>query len=391
MRNSVDLFRFVDKRPKEFANAELEAEIATAKTEAKDFSNESRDKARELLKKGAGDGGDLTAKKEFARARTQRININVLDDIKALQFFEYITLQDDEVPVVYIEVDWPVDAWVISGYGHSPERLFINRDSVDWYRTVWYKTDRYFYPVRSAQSGDLNLQARLMRRAEHDLKCVIDRDLWTLLVAGIGAFVAGTTYQLDPRIIAALYPATNYVNSMAQGALTKVVFMDLFDHVNRLGQGRKVVNIKVRTDAPRDIWTWVSVTTGFAATAAQGAPVSPQQTVSPQTQKEIEQSGTLTQLFGYTFNIETVNDIPQTAVDTQIGNTGAAGRYLFASMNEPAGKYYEKPGQDTEVTYSEKECDIMGRENQEGFYIKKALCMIMPDPMRKNYVCQRYA
>lgn len=388
MRNSVDLFHFVSKRPNEFANSVLEAEIADAKTKTKDFSNESREKATDLLKKGAGADGDWKAKKAFARARTQRININVLDDIKALQFFEYITLQDDEVPVVYIEVDWPVDAWVISGYGHSPERIFINRDSVDWYRTVWYKTDRYFYPVRSAQSGDLNLQARLMRRAEHDLKCIIDRDLWNLLVAGIGAFVAGTTYLLDPRII--LYPTTNYLQSQAQGALTKVVFMDLFDHVNRLGQGRRVVNIKVRTDAPRDIWNWVSVVTGFAATAVQGRPIDPQQTVSPQTQKEIEQSGTLNQLFGYTFNIETVNDLPQTAIDTQVGNAGTAGRYLFASMNEPAGKYYEKPGQDQEVTYSEKECDIMGRENQEGFYIKKALCMIMPDPMRKNYVCQRY-
>ena len=388
MRNSVDLFHFVSKRPNEFANSVLEAEIADAKTKTKDFSNESREKATDLLKKGAGADGDWKAKKAFARARTQRININVLDDIKALQFFEYITLQDDEVPVVYIEVDWPVDAWVISGYGHSQERIFINRDSVDWYRTVWYKTDRYFYPVRSAQSGDLNLQARLMRRAEHDLKCIIDRDLWNLLVAGIGAFVAGTTYLLDPRII--LYPTTNYLQSQAQGALTKVVFMDLFDHVNRLGQGRRVVNIKVRTDAPRDIWNWVSVVTGFAATAAQGRPIDPQQTVSPQTQKEIEQSGTLNQLFGYTFNIETVNDLPQTAIDTQVGNAGTAGRYLFASMNEPAGKYYEKPGQDQEVTYSEKECDIMGRENQEGFYIKKALCMIMPDPMRKNYVCQRY-
>ena len=391
MRNSVDLFRFVDKRPKEFANTVLEADIAGAKQKTKDFSADSREQAIDLLKKGAGVTGDYDARKEFAKARTQRININVLDDIKALQFFEYISLQNDEVPVVYIEVDWPVDAWVISGYGHSPERLFINRDSVDWYRTVWYKTDRYFYPVRSAQSGDLNLQTRLMRRAEHDLTSVIDRDMWNLLVAGVGAFVAGTTYQLDPRIIAALYPATNYVNSAAQGALTVTVFKDLFDHVNRLGQGRRVVNIKVRTDAPRDIWDWVSVVTGWNATAAQGTPTNPQQTVSPQSQKEIEQSGTLTQLFGYTFNIETVNDIPQTAVDTQIGNTDAAGEYLFASMNEPAGNYYEKPGQNTEVLYSEKECDIMGRENQEGFYIKKALCMIMPDPMRQNYVCQRYA
>ena len=391
MRNSVDLFCFVDKRPKDFANSALEAEIAGAKKKMTDYTDENREIARELLKKGAGEDGDWNAKKEFARARTQRININVLDDIKALQFFEYITLQDDEVPVVYTEVDWPVDAWVISGYGHSPQRLFINRDSVDWYRIYWYKTDRYFYPVRSALSGDLNLQSRLMRRAEHDLACIIDRDLWNLLVAGIGAFVAGTTYQLDPRIIVALYPATNYINSAAQGALTKVVFMDLFDHVNRLGQGRKVVNIKVRTDAPRDIWTWVSVVTGWNATAVQGTPTNPQQTVSPQTQQAIEQSGTLTQLFGYSFNIETVNDIPQTAVDTQVGNDEAAGRYLFASMNEPAGKYYEKPGQAQEVIYSEKECDIMGKENQEGFYIKKALTMIMPDPMRKNYVCQRYA
>jgi len=231
----------------------------------------------------------------------------------------------------------------------------------------------------------------LMRRAEHDLKCVIDGDMWNLLVAGIGAFTAGTTYQLDPRIIAALYPATNYLDSSAQGSLTKTVFMDLFDHVNRLGQGRRVVNIKVRTDAPRDIWTWVSVVTGWNASAAQGTPTNPQQTISPQTQKEIEQTGTLTQLFGYTFNIETVNDIPQTTVDTQVGNAGAAGEYLFASMNEPAGKYYEKPGQATEVMYNEKECDIMGKENQEGFYIKKSLCMLMPDPMRRNYVCQRYA
>ena len=391
MRNSVDMFSFVPKRPAEFANAQLEADIASAKQETKDFSAESREKVKELLKKGAGEEGDWNAKKEFARARTQRININVLDDIKALQFFEYISLEDDEVPVVITEVDWPVDAWIVSGYGHTPQRLFINRDSVDWYTIRWYKTDRYFYPVRSALSGDLNLQSRLMRRAEHDLASVIDRDLWTLLVAGVGAFTAGTTYQLDPRINVALYPTTNYVNSAAQGALTVTVFKDLFDHVNRLGQGRKVVNIKVRTDAPRDIWDWVSVVTGFAATAAQGAPVNPQNTVSPQTQRDIEQRGTLTQLFGYTFNLETVNDLPQTAVDTQVGNTGTAGRYLFASMNEPAGKYYEKPSQATEVIYSEKECDIMGKENQEGFYIKKALTMIMPDPMRKNYVCQRYA
>ena len=390
MRNSVDLFSFVDKRPKEFASAMLESEIASTRQAEKDFSAESRDKAKELLKKGAGDGGDWDAKKEFARARTQRININVLDDIKALQFFEYISLEDNEVPVIYTEVDWPVDAWIVSGYGHTPQRLFINRDSVDWYKIKWYKTDRYFYPVRSAQSGDLNLQSRLMRRAEHDLSCIIDEDLWALLVAGIGAFVAGTTYQLDPRIIAALYPATNYLNSSGQGSLTVTVFKDLFDHVNRLGQGRKVVNIKVRTDAPRDIWDWVSVVTGWNATAVQGAPSDPRNTVSPQTQRDVEQSGTLTQLFGYTFNIETVNDIPQVAVDTQIGNAGAAGRYLFASMNQPSGKYYEKPGQAQEVLYTEKECDIMGKENQEGFYIKKAITMIMPDPMRMNYVCQRY-
>ena len=391
MRNSVDLFSFVDKRPREFTNQILEAEIAGAKDKAKDFSTESKEKAMDLLKKGAGESGDWNAKKEFAKARTQRININVLDDIKALQFFEYITLQDNEVPVVITEVDWPVDAWIVSGYGHTPQRLFINRDSVDWFKIKWYKTDRYFYPVRSAQSGDLNLQSRLMRRAEHDLACIIDGDMWTLLVAGIGAFTAGTTYQLDPRIIAALYPTTNYIQSTAQGSLTKVVFMDLFDHVNRLAGGRRVVNIKVRTDAPRDIWAWVSVVSGWNSNAAQGTPTSPQQTVSPQTQRDIEQSGTLTQLFGYNFNIETVNDIPQTAVDTQVGNAGAAGRYLFASMNEPAGKYYEKPGQATEVLYTEKECDIMGKENSEGFYIKKALTMIMPDPMRLNYVCQRYA
>jgi len=250
---------------------------------------------------------------------------------------------------------------------------------------VFYKTDRYFYPVESALYGQLNLQSRLMRRAEHDLACIIDRDLWILLVAGVGAFTAGTTYQLDPRVI--LYPTTNYLNLAAQTRLTVTVFKDLFDHVNRLGGGRRVVNIKTRTDAPRDIWDWVSVVSGFAAGTF---PVQPVQTVSPLTQRQIEQSGVLTNLFGFTFNMETCNDIPQTALDTQTGNAGAAGRYLFASMNEPAGKYYEKPGQEKTIIYSEHDCELMNRENQEGFCIKKTACMIMPDPMRKNYVCVRY-
>ena len=340
----------------------LRPEIASrvkADTKALNEARAPDTESREMLKASAE---SIQTKAEFASARVERIRLNIDAENRALEIFEYIPLADDEQPVVYAENDQSFYVKVIAQLGGSPQDMWVNADAVAAYNPYYVQSDRVFYPISSAVTGNLGISDRVNKRVAYNFASKIDVDLWALLDSIYEAFPAGA-YNLDSRILN--FPTTNLLDASAQGSFNLEVFKDIFEHFLKLG-GRQVRNIYVPVDAPRDIWDLQSLVSAVGASGEKDA----SKTVPNQVQFEIFRSGTVNNIFGYPVNI--------------IALPTLASNYAYVTTNLPAGQYFHKPSQDKVIHIDEFQASMLNKDNQEGVQMRQTIFMLIPDPYRLN-------
>jgi len=210
----------------------------------------------------------------------------------------------------------------------------------------------------------------LNARAAHDMAVKIDSDLWTLIAAGLGTF-SSRAYELDSNIDTNIWPTTNEVDKSSEGAITKNLFIEIFDHFDRLG--RRVRKIYVPADYKKQIRTWVSVVTGVSGSDIQ-------KSIDPVTQREIWQSGTLSKIFGESFQI-----IPMMTNPSSIFSDGGSKRYVLVATDKPAIVLYRKPAQAKSWLLTDKEVD-----NRTGFSSRETMGTAQPEPLELNYARFRF-
>lgn len=291
-----------------------------------------------------------------------RVRLNVLADTMALDFFQYRLLKDDDMPEFVSESDMPTAINIISEQGGQPTQVWTGEQNIVSWPLAYYTSAKTYVPLLSLEHGNIDETERAKKRAAYDLQQKIDVDLMSVLAASLGAFPA-STWILDSRIKD--MPTTNDLDWSAtcNGELTKDFWVLLFDHFDRLGL--KVKNIYVPSTIPKTMWKWVSVVSGFDGGATQ-----PGNTIDPSTQREIFRDGSVSRIFGHTFNMVTKNTLDGTTVGE---------KYIWVSTTEPAGFFFDKPA-------LARNWNITDREPfHRGFASIMAVGQAIPDPYRPRF------
>lgn len=307
---------------------------------------------------------DKARAQEYAQSRVDKIKINILQETLALELAEIINLPNEEQAIYVTSKEESVGINVIGTQGGAPLKQWTGDQQFTIVPSYWVQSDKYYYPIESPSFGAFSNSEDLTARAAHDMAVKIDDDLWTLVAAGLGVFPA-RAMELDSNIVSSLVPSSNEVDSSSEGAITKNLFIEIFDHFDRLG--RRVKKIYIPADYKKQIRTWVSVVSGIA-----GSDIT--KTIDPVTQREIWQSGSLSAMFGENFQI-----IPMMTNTGSIFINGGD-RYVLVATDKPAVKLYRKPGQAKSWLLTDKEVD-----NRTGFSSRETMGTAQPEPLRLNY------
>lgn len=313
---------------------------------------------------------DKARAEEYAQSRVDKIKINILQETLALELAEVIDLPDDEQAIYITSKEESVGINVIGTQGGAPLKQWTGDQQFTIVPLYWLQSDKYYYPIESPSFGAFRYSEELTGRAAHDMAVKIDDDLWTLIAAGLGSF-STRAYELDSNIDTNLWPTTNEVDKSSEGSITKNLFIEIFDHFDRLG--RRVKKIYVPANYKKQIRTWVSVVTGIA-----GSDIT--KTIDPVTQREIWQSGSLSTMFGENFQI-----IPMMTNPNNIFSSGN-NKYVLVTTDKPAIILYRKQGQAKSWLLSDKEVD-----NRTGFSSRETMGTAQPEPYELNYARFKFA
>lgn len=306
---------------------------------------------------------DDSAWQSLASVIAPRVRLNVLADTMALDFFQYIALEDNEMPEFISESDMPTSVTIMSEQGGHASEVWTGAQNIVTWPLAFYASKNVYVPLLSLRHGNIDETERAKARAAYDIEQKIDIDLFSVLTAALGAFPA-STWILDSRVRDR--PTTNDLDWSAtcKGELTKDFWILLFDHFDRLGLSVK--NVYVPATIPKTMWKWVSVVSGFDGAGT----VQPSNTVDPVTQREIIKTGAISQIFGHTFNLVTKNILDGTTVGS---------KYVWVSTTEPAGLFFEKPSMARNWNKTDRE------PYQRGFASLMAIGQAIPDPYRPRY------
>jgi len=310
---------------------------------------------------------DLSEKiKDYASWRIVPVdNIIKTSDNVGLNIFEVQNLTGDELPII-----------VNQNPSGSPAKYYVAGDG----GATYYKgpaeygvetTIEPYFLVSETKSYRISdaIRGRAPQKVIDDinedlassLNIEIDKICWQMIDNVIGVFPSTTLYVYDKRITN--YPTTNYINIPAEGGLTPNVFKKIFQYGLLLGSknGRKVniKNIYLSVEALTSFWDWLDIVSGYAG----GDFVNATGTVPSDIRSQIWRSGTITNMFGYTVNIITVNWLP----------TDVA----YFDTTESAGFFWTKTELDKVLT-KDKEFDF----NKIDTKLTKWVAHCLPDTHR---------
>jgi len=180
--------------------------------------------------------------------------------------------------------------------------------------------------------------------------------------------LSGTTYSAFKNV-----PTSNSIDATAEGAITKEVFIAIFDYVARMPSygtdqdfNRTIRSIRIPSVDMKQLNRFVSVATPFTGTAD----VSAQATFSPAFQAELERMGMPRSMFGHTFNL--------------ISDKTLATGTLYVSFSQAAGTIWEKPGMTTVFN------DVDLRNNKGSTSLMKVYQITVEPHQRPNALKVQY-
>jgi|GEM_PF-3143083 len=312
--------------------------------------------------------GSDKQRNEIASARLQKINLNILEDLDGLDFFELVTLVHNEIPQLILERDQRWRASQIGMHGGAPFDSFHNLDTLAQFVPYILKSDIATYPIMSPIIGRFDEVAdRVNNRVSYDWDRKMDTDLFELMDANYEGTFANTSeiYDLDSRI--QNFPTGNLIDTTATPGVNLDMFKSIFQHFENMGKnGPKVRTIWIPSGELSNLWSMGSVVSGFS-----GGAVQPGQEISQDLRNQILTRGVIGNLFGYSFQLRTSNI--------------ADASYVRVSTDRPFGILFQKPEFDRVKRYSEDELEARnGIQNHEGIQISKVVVPIVPSPWKLN-------
>ena len=340
--------------------------VESAKSKLDGLSDINGDTRKELASLMVS--GSEAQKNEIASARIDRINLNILEDLIGMDFFEVINLEHDEIPQLVLQRDQRWSVSQIGMHGGSPYDQFQNLDTISAFTPYILKSDIATYPLMSPIIGRFDeVGDRVNNRVAFDWDRKMDIDLFTLMDANYEATYASqsTIYDLDPRI--QNFPTGNLLDTSSTPGVNLNLFKKIFQHFANMGEGGpKVRTIWMPATELESLWSIGSVVSGFS-----GGAVQPGQQVSEQIQHEIQTRGIIGNLFGNSFRLRVSNTLSNT--------------HVYVSTDRPYGRLYAKPEFDRVKRYSEDALEAAnGIQNHEGIQISKVVVPIIPSPWKVN-------
>lgn len=312
--------------------------------------------------------GTEAEKNELASARIDRINLNILEDLIGMDFFEVVELDHNEVPHLVLQRDQRWSVSQVGMHGGAPFDQFQNLDTLSAFTPYILKSDIATYPLMSPIIGRFDdVGNRVNNRVAFDWDRKMDIDLFALIDANYEATFGSpeTIYDLDPRI--QNFPTGNLLDTSSTPGVNLNLFKKIFQHFANMGEGGpRVRTIWIPSTELTNLWGIGSVVSGFS-----GGTVQPGQQVSQQIEHEIQTRGVVGQLFGHSFRLRVANTLSNS--------------HVYVSTDRPYGRLYIKPEFDKIKRYSEDELEAAnGIQNHEGVQISKVVCPIVPSPWKIN-------
>ena len=307
-------------------------------------------------------------KNEIASARIQRINLNILEDLIGMDFFEVINLAHNEIPQLVLQRDQKWRASQIGMHGGAPYDSFQNLDTLSQFVPYALESDVATYPLMSPIIGRFDeVAGRVNNRVAHDWNRKMDMDLFTLMDASYQANFddPSTVYELDPRI--QNFPTGNLLDTSSDPGINLDLFKAIFQHFGNMGtNGPKVRSIWVPSTELSNMWSMGSFVSGYA-----GGSIQPGQEITQELRTQLLTRGALWTMFGNTFQLRISNVLEP--------------NYIRVSTDRPFGTLFMKPEFDRVKRYSEDELEARnGIKNHEGIRICKFVVPVIPSPWKLN-------
>ena len=238
-------------------------------------------------------------------------------------------------------------------------------------------SDEVQFPKKNPDFGSYEYSERVNPRIRRDIERKTDAMGLTIMAAGLGSFVSGTTYYQEPLVVN--IPTANTLDLSGQGSVNKTVLNEIVSHFERFGDGGpKVRAIYVPTTVSKELRQWPTATTSAAGTIAKtstSTTVGVNDIVDSATANSLWRQGAMMDPFGMGIAI-----IPKNVL---------VDNYVWVATTKPAFRMYVKPSMDE--VYDSTGDYTHAKRNVQALMMDKYLKIIQPEPYAMNYLRVQYA
>lgn len=301
---------------------------------------------------------------EFNSYRKLVVDSLIMGHNIGLNFFESITLADDELPIIVNNngARKPMTYHTASEGGGTYESAPIEYGQEEEVRPYFITSDEKWYNVDNALTGKTPTEIidNINADVADSLDISLDTIAWNLAKTALGTFTEGTDYYIyDKRV--KNFPTTNILNltALPDVGVTPEVFKAIGGYILRLGKiggiPVRIKNIYLAPEALMDCWNWVNIVAGFSG----GTVVDPKKTIPNSVRDTIWQTGVMPDLFGQNANIVPLNILEPGEV--------------YFDTNVPLGNFWTKPSLDKDLTK-----DNTYEDNRIYYKLRKWVCHAVP-------------
>ena len=317
--------------------------------------------------------GDRQMEDEFADAWITSVDKDVLAHMFTLAFFQLVTLQPNEWPIIKTDSrDGTLKCWITGEQNGTPRHQFIPRGEHQAYLLDRYTSEDVEGQLYNLQTGDVSEQDKMLKEMVYEFDLGIDAMGRALLdsaaiESGLRAYLS-----LHSSVVEANVPDANAMDLSAadEGLLTVAKLKEILDYFERFASDVELDQtpltiraIFMSSQNARDVWDFPSEVAGYSLS---GALTNPKDALPESMKTTIWQSGKINSLFGYPVNLVSRNTI-------------AAGT-MFVASNKPMGFYFTKPSM-AEVYREEKR-----RQNRALMAMSRVHKFVQPDEWAHRYL-----
>jgi hypothetical protein len=311
---------------------------------------------------------------ELAKAREVRIYLNILANLTGLDVFEYIPLQNDELPEIISETDGDLNVTTINQHASPPIDLIFNLDAIQNLSMYEITTDMVTYFTQSIQTGNLNQFQRVNDRVAYMMARKINSDLWALIDSAYGSISSTTGYVADSEIQSGILPSTSAITNTAQGAFTFEIMKDIVNYADMLGA--KISKLVMNPLVKQHMWDWAEkANTGSGDTTVT---TDGKSLMTERFRDQILSQGEVTNILNHNFVIETDNRRPV--------------KYIHVFFKDlPAGFLFDKTDMAKVDFFDEVQVEMLTKQRRKnGIRESRVIKPVITEPQKLNFFRIQY-